>query len=88
MKDPELQQKVQPRYPPDAKQARLPGKVLFSAVIGADGLPHNLELLSAPFPFYEESRKAISQWTWSPALVNGSPKSIVTEIVVNYTIEQ
>jgi hypothetical protein len=88
VKEAELHQKVQPRYPPDAKQARLPGKVLFNAVIGADGIPHNLELLSAPFPFYEESRKAIAQWTWRPALVDGIPKSIVTEIVVNYTIEQ
>jgi hypothetical protein len=82
-----LNKKIQPRYPPLAKQQGLQGKVEFTAIIGADGLPHTLELLRGPFAFYDESYQAVSQWEWQPTLFNGVPMPVITNIVANYTLQ-
>ncbi len=37
--------KVQPLYPPQARERGLQGTVKFEAVIGKDGAPHNLEFV-------------------------------------------
>ena len=39
--------KVNPIYPPEAKQARIQGTVKLNVVIGADGFVKNIELDSA-----------------------------------------
>jgi len=83
-----LIRKVQPVYPPLAKQARIQGTVRFTAIIGKDGTIQNLQLVSGHPLLLEAARSAVSQWQYKPTLLNGEPVEVVTQIDVNFTLSQ
>ena len=82
-----LVKKVNPSYPPEAKQARVQGTVRMRAVIGKEGDILGLTLLMSPSPELARSAmEAVNQWKWQPTLLNGQPVEIQTDIDVNYTL--
>lgn len=82
-----LVKKVNPLYPPEAKQARVQGVVRMRAVIGKEGEVLGLTLLMSPSPELARSAMdAVNQWKWQPTLLNGQPVEIQTDIDVNYTL--
>ena len=82
-----LLKKVNPVYPPEAKQARVQGTVRMRAVIGKEGDLLGLTLLMSPSPELARSAMdAVNQWKWQPTLLNGQPVEIQTDIDVNYTL--
>jgi TonB family protein len=82
-----LLKKVNPSYPPEAKQARVQGVVRMRAVIGKEGDILGLTLLMSPSPELARSAmEAVNQWKWQPTLLNGQPVEIQTDIDVNYTL--
>jgi protein TonB len=83
-----LTRKVQPVYPPLAKQARIQGTVRFTAIIGKDGTIQNLQMVSGHPLLVEAARAAVSQWQYKPTLLNGEPVEVVTQIDVNFTLSQ
>ena len=83
-----LIRKVQPIYPPLAKQARIQGTVKFTAIIGKDGTIQNLQLVTGHPLLVEAARQAVSQWQYKPTLLNGEPVEVVTQIDVNFTLSQ
>jgi protein TonB len=81
-----LIKKVVPVYPLLAKSAGVQGVVRFTAVIGKDGKIQNLKLISGPPPLVEAASDAVKRWVYRPALLNGQPVEVITEINVNFTI--
>jgi TonB family protein len=77
--------KVDPAYPPLAKQARIQGTVRFSAIIGKDGRLENLQLVSGHPLLVGSAQEAVKQWVYKPTLLNGEPVEVVTQIDVNFT---
>ena len=77
-----------PMYPPLAKQARISGTVKFTAVIGRDGSIQNLQLLSGHPLLVQAATDAVRQWRYKPTLLNGEPVEVVTQIDVNFTLNQ
>jgi len=82
-----LVKRVQPVYPKEAKRRHLQGTVEFIALIGADGRIHQLDVVRAPFVFFEESYNAVLQWEYRPFLWHGKPVPVITAIRVTYTRE-
>jgi TonB family protein len=76
-----------PKYPVDAKKARIQGKVVLDAVIGKDGTVEKLEVLSGPKELQQSSLDAVRQWTYKPFLLNGDPVEVRTTITVIYSLE-
>jgi len=83
-----LTHKVDPEYPPLAKQARIQGTVRFTAIISRDGRIQNLQLVSGHPLLIESARTAVQQWEYRPTLLNGSPVEVLTMIDVNFTLSQ
>ncbi len=83
-----LIRKVSPEYPQTAKDRRVQGTVEFVAMIGEDGKIRSLDLVSGPFLLYDSARDAVIQWQYRPTLLNGKPVSVVTAIIVNYTLSR
>ena len=83
-----LIQKVQPVYPPQAKQDHLQGKVQFTVLIGKDGHIQNLTLVSGEPVLADAAKDAVSQWVYKPTLLNGQPVEVVTQVDVNFTLSQ
>lgn len=81
-----LVQKVTPKYPAEAKAARVQGQVNMTATIGKDGAIRNLELLSGPTELVQSAMDAVKQWVYRPTLLNGDPVEVITTITVNYTL--
>ena len=80
--------KVPPVYPPDAKAARIQGKVVLEAVIGKDGHVENLKAVSGPKELQQSALDSVRQWVYKPYLLNGNPVDVTTKITVNYTLSK
>jgi protein TonB len=81
-----LVKKVQPVYPPLARQARIQGTVLLRAQIGKDGSIQNLQLVSGHPMLVQSALDAVKQWKYKPYLLNGEPVEVDTEVAVNFTL--
>lgn len=81
-----LIRKVQPVYPPLARQARIQGSVVLHAEIGKDGTITNLQLVSGHAMLAPAAIEAVKQWRYKPYLLNGEPVAVDTEVVVNFSL--
>lgn len=75
-----------PIYPPEAKKARIQGKVLLDAVIGKDGTIEQLKVISGPEALQKSALDAVKDWTYKPFLLNGEPVDVKTTITVTYSL--
>jgi TonB family protein len=80
--------KVQPVYPPEARQDRIQGMVRMTAVISEAGDVVDLEVIDSPIELAESAVNAVRLWKYRPYLLNGTPVKMRTEIIVNYSLRQ
>jgi protein TonB len=80
--------RVVPVYPPLAKSARIQGAVEFTALISKDGRIENLQLVHGHPLLVKAAREAVEQWKYRPTLLNGVPVEVITDIIVNFTLNQ
>src|SRR5712672_1387095 len=81
-----LVKRIQPNYPPLARQARIQGQVVLHAVISKDGSIENLTLISGHPMLAPAAIDAVKQWKYKPYLLNGEPVEVDTEVQVNFTL--
>jgi protein TonB len=78
--------KVQPQYPPLARQARIQGTVVLQALIGKDGAIQNLHVVSGHPMLTNSALEAVKEWRYKPYYLNGEPVEVETTINVNFTL--
>jgi protein TonB len=83
-----LVNKVQPLYPPLARQTRISGTVKLHAIIGKDGTVQRLEVQSGHPLLVQSAQDAVRQWRYQPTLLNGEPVEVDTEIDVIFSLAQ
>ena len=81
-----LVRKVNPIYPPLARQARISGTVILRAIIGTDGSIENLTLVSGHPMLAPAALDAVKQWKYKPYLLNGKPVKVDTQVQVNFAL--
>ena len=81
-----LVHRVQPNYPPLARQARIQGSVVLQAEISKDGAIENLRLMSGHPMLAPSAIEAVRQWRYKPYILNGEPVAVETQITVNFTL--
>jgi periplasmic protein TonB len=81
-----LVRKIQPAYPPLARQARIQGQVLLQAVISKDGSIENLRLISGHPMLAPAALDAVKQWKYKPYFLNGEPVEVETQITVIFSL--
>ncbi len=77
----------QASYPLLAQHMNVQGSVVLKAVIGADGIIQDLQILSGPAILAAAAQQAIREWHFKPVLQNGQPVETMAKIVVNFTIK-
>ena len=82
----QLIRKVQPVYPALARQVRVQGEVMFTAVISKSGTIEDLQLVRGHPLLVIAAREAILQWRYKPTMLNGEPVEVITNIQVNFTL--
>jgi protein TonB len=83
-----LVNKVQPLYPPLARQTRISGTVKLHAIIGKDGSVQQLAMVSGHPLLVQAALDAVRQWRYQPTLLNGEPVEVDTEIDVIFSLAQ
>jgi len=78
--------RVEPTYPALAKQARVQGEVVLSAIINVNGEIQNLQLVSGHPMLVPEAIAAVRQWRYKPYLLNGQPVEVETTITVIFSL--
>jgi protein TonB len=81
-----LIRKVQPVYPPLARQARIQGNVVLQAEISKDGTIENLRLISGHPMLAPSAIEAVKQWRYKPYFLNGEPVEVETQITVIFSL--
>lgn len=87
---PHLLTKVQPAYPESARSAGVSGTVILHAIISKDGKPLSLRVMNSQVDpeLARSAVEAVSQWRYSPTLLNGEPIEVDTTITVNYSLQR
>lgn len=80
--------KVQPQYPPLARQARIQGVVVLQALIGKDGSIQNLHVVSGHPMLTNAALEAVKEWRYKPYYLNSEPVEVETTINVNFTLSE
>ncbi len=81
---------VKPEYPELARKARIEGRLTVTAIIGKDGVPRDIQVLTCNRPglgFEEAAIAAIQQWRYEPAMQNEKPVEVIVTIDVEFTLQ-
>jgi protein TonB len=83
-----LVNKVQPLYPPLARQTRISGTVRLHAIIGKNGQVEQLEVISGHPLLVQAALDAVKQWRYQATTLNGEPVEVDTTIDVIFSLNQ
>ncbi len=87
MQPPKLAKRNEPQYSEAARNLRHQGECVVSAVVGTDGLPHDVIVVSPTgVGLDEEAVAAVRQYRFKPAMLNGTPVAVRLHIAVNFQI--
>ena len=78
--------RVEPMYPPIARQARVSGTVEIEAVIGVDGHLREIHVKNGPALLIKAATDAVRQWVYEPTTLNGVPVEVVGVILVTFRL--
>ena len=78
--------RVDPLYPPLARQARIQGTVILKVFISKSGDVQDLQLISGHPMLAPAAVEAVKQWRYRPYLVNGGAVDVETTVQVNFTL--
>jgi TonB family protein len=79
---------VNPQYPPSAQQARIQGVVAVEAVISSTGCIASAAVTrGVDISLDIESLRAVTQWRYTPTLLDGQPVPVIMTVTVNYALQ-
>jgi TonB family protein len=85
VKPPRLLKSVDPSFSEAARGIKAPGRTLVSLIVDADGKPQNIEVtVPAGLGLDEQAVKAVSQYKFQPATLNGVPVRVSLSVDVNF----
>jgi TonB family protein len=75
-------------YPADLQAQGIQGTVLLSAVISKEGIPTSLHVLKNPGheEFVTAALDAAGKWRYKPALLNGEPIEVLSNIEIDFKL--
>jgi TonB family protein len=79
---------VEPVYPQQARDQKVQGSVVLDVDAGQDGFVKEVKIVRGDPLLTEAAIAAVKQWRFKPLLVEGRPKEIQTEVVLNFSLPQ
>ena len=76
--------RINPVYPPKAKEKRIEGSVVLAARIGRDGRVADLQVVSGVPMLSAAAMDAVRQWTYKVYRLNGAPVEVNTTVTLNF----
>ena len=82
----ELEHRISPVYPVQARSMRQQGTVVLNAVIAENGTVRDLKVVSGPPMLAQAATDAVKQWRYKPFRLNGKPVSMQTQVKVEFKL--
>jgi periplasmic protein TonB len=83
-----LTHRVEPGYPPLARQLRVSGQVHLRAIISTDGSIESLQVMDGHPLLVQSALDAVRQWHYQPTKLDGQPVEVETIITIVYALNQ
>jgi TonB family protein len=81
-------EQVNPKYTPEARAAKIRGKVSLKLVVGSDGIARDITLVQGIDPGLDQNAiQAIQHWRFRPAFHNATPVAMSARIDVNFRLK-
>jgi TonB family protein len=81
-------EKVNPKYPPDAKDEKVTGLVIVETVITEEGIVDEIKIVESPDDRLTHAAvDAIQQWRFEPALCDGEPVGVYYNLTVKFSLQ-
>jgi len=82
---PKLLKKVEPKYTPEAKDAKIEGSVVLKVVVTTEGKADNIEVVKGLDPGLDQNAMdAVAQWVFQPGTKEGQPVNVSATIEINF----
>jgi protein TonB len=79
-----LVHRVEPVYPPEAREQQLEGTIALDIVIGRDGSVESMHALNGPDVLARAAMDALRWWKFEPYRINGEPTLVETTVAVEF----
>jgi len=79
-----LVHRVEPSYPPAARQAKMEGTIALDVVVGRDGSVLRMRPLNGPDVLASAAMDALRWWKFQPYRMNGEPTVVETTLAVEF----
>jgi protein TonB len=76
--------KVQPEYPPVARQLRLQGTVELQVLVAESGEVTKVNIVSGNAMFTGPSAQAVKRWKFRPFVENGKPIQVLAPVTIDF----
>jgi periplasmic protein TonB len=83
-----LVHRVEPVYPPLARQLHREGRVELRAIISTDGSIQSLEVLTGDPLLIQSAVAAVREWRYRPTILNGQAVEVDTHVTVIYSVSR
>ena len=77
---------VPPRYPQEAREARIQGTVLLDVVIDDAGLVTDLSVITGHPSLAPAAAVAVRQWRYDPYTIEGQAVAVETTVNITFTL--
>jgi protein TonB len=82
---PKVLKHVEAEFSDEARRKKVQGTMLLSVVVGADGNPHDIRVVSGLGHGLDENAiKALKQWRFEPASKDGQPVPTIIRVEVTF----
>jgi TonB family protein len=88
IKPPTVISRVEPRYPAEAREARVSGIVIVETIIDTNGDVKDAVVLkdTVPFGLGAAAVESVRQWKFKPATLDGVPVPVLFNLTVNFKL--
>jgi len=77
-------ERAAPEYPQSARQKKVEGEVVVSAIIGINGRPQEVTVLSGPPELHNAAINTMKKWRFKPFQIDGRPVEVQAQFAFNY----
>lgn len=88
VREPQLIKRIEPNYPPLARQTHMQGVVVIDAILDEHGNVVEMKVVSGPPLLIQAAVDAVKLWKYQPTYLNDQPVAVQMNIVVNFRLAQ
>ena len=86
VKQPKVVHIEQPKYPPEARRARVEGVVILEATVTAEGTVDKVKVISGPPMLTAAAVEALTHWKYEPTYLNGQAVPVIPTARISFSL--